>query len=85
MTKPCKLEQERNPETNRCRKVCKNGTIRNAQGRCVKKLKEIKIEKPKNQTKLSDYYKVSRIRRTYKRKPKPKPSVQTELDRYFNR
>lgn len=82
MVKPCKPQQERNPSTNRCRKVCKNDTVRNTRGRCVKAPKK---EKRKTQTKLSDYYKVSRTRTTYKRKPKPKPSVQTELDIYFKK
>jgi hypothetical protein len=77
--KPCKPDQERNPATNRCRKTCKSGTVRNNKGRCVKS-----VSRPP-QTKLSDYYPVSRIRRTYKRKQPKKPSVQTQLDKYFIR
>ena len=106
MPNPCKPEQERNPATNRCRKTCKKGTMRNVQGRCVKsksqKEKEPKETGPKetgpketepketepkdekNQTKLSDYYKISRTRRTYKRKPPPKPTIQQKLESYFN-
>jgi hypothetical protein len=116
MPNPCKPEQERNPATNRCRKTCKKGTMRNVQGRCVKSKsqkekgpketepketgpketgpketgpketgpKETEPKDEKNQTKLSDYYKISRTRRTYKRKPPPKPTIQQKLESYFN-
>ena len=35
-TKVCPPGQELNVATNRCRKTCKQGTIRNSKGRCVK-------------------------------------------------
>jgi hypothetical protein len=47
--------------------------------------KEKEKEKENDQTKLSDYYPVSRFRKTYKRKSPPKPSVQTPLEKYFNK
>ena len=34
--KACALGSTRNPDTNRCRKDCKDNQERNAKGRCVK-------------------------------------------------
>lgn len=89
--KPCQPGSERNPETNRCRKTCEPGTIRNDKGRCIKSkkvnatvVKTRKVKKSKQKF-LSNYYPVSRVRKTYKRKAPAPPSVQTELERYFTK
>jgi hypothetical protein len=49
-TQKCKEDEEINPETGRCRKVCPPGTTRNEKGKCVKtanKTQKVKESEPK--------------------------------------
>jgi lipopolysaccharide biosynthesis glycosyltransferase len=53
-TQKCKDDEEINPETGRCRKVCPPGTIRNEKGKCVKTaIKTQKVKKCKDDEEIN--------------------------------
>ena len=73
------------------RKRCPRGTRKNRKsGICEpkkinttqNKISEKEVT-PKGQTKLESYYPITRIKKTYKRKPKPPPQIQTKLTQYL--
>jgi hypothetical protein len=66
--KPCKENQERNPKTNRCRKICGEDQMRSDSGRCVNKYRKYPTKKIKEVRQVEEVRQVDELKDKLKNK-----------------